>query len=92
MLKVKPFRALRPSPELADKVSSLPYDVMNTKEAVQLAAGNEVSFLHIIRSEIDFPESADPHAPEVYAKAAENLKSFIDRGVLIKDQNPHYYI
>ena len=60
MLKVKPFRALRPTPELADKVSSLPYDVMNTKEAVQMAAGNDVSFLHIIRSEIDLPESADP--------------------------------
>ena len=92
MLKVKPFRALRPSPELADKVSSLPYDVMNTKEAAQMACGNEVSFLHVIRSEIDLPESTDPHAPEVYAKAAENLESFINRGVLIKDQKPHYYI
>lgn len=92
MLTVKPFRALRPIPELAEKVSSLPYDVMNTQEAIQMAAGNDVSFLHIIRSEIDLPESTDPHSAQVYEKAAENLASFIKRGVLIKDETPHYYI
>lgn len=92
MLTVKPFRALRPIPELADKVSSLPYDVMSVKEAAKMAEGNDVSYLHIIRSEIDLPESVDPHAPQVYEKAAENLQSFIDKGVLIQDKNPCYYI
>lgn len=92
MLTVKPFKALRPISSLAAEVSSLPYDVMNTKEAAEMAKGNDNSFLHIIRSEIDLDPSVDAHSAQVYEKAAENLQKFIDKGVLIKDEKAHYYI
>ena len=47
MATVKPFRAVRPQKQYADKVISLPYDVMNREEAAQMAEGNPYSFLHI---------------------------------------------
>ncbi len=53
MAQLKPFKAYRPKPELAGKVASVPYDVINTEEARQLAAGNPYSFLHVGRPEID---------------------------------------
>ena len=33
MATVRPFRAVRPVPQLVDRVAALPYDVMNSKEA-----------------------------------------------------------
>jgi len=73
MAIVRPFRALRPSPERAAAVAAVPYDVVSTAEARELAAGNPWSFLHVSRAEIDLPEGTDPHSDAVYAKAAENL-------------------
>ena len=48
----------------------MPYDVVDTAEARQLAAGNPWSFLHVVRPEIDLPAGTDPHAPEVHAQGA----------------------
>jgi len=52
---IRPFRALRPPVERAKTVASVPYDVVNTEEAKALADGNELSFLHVSRPEIDLP-------------------------------------
>ena len=49
MATIRSFRALRPAPPLAEKIASVPYDVVNTKEARALAAGNDLSFLHVVR-------------------------------------------
>ena len=92
MLKVRPFKALRPTPEVAAELSSLPYDVMNVAEAAQMAEGKPNSFLHIIRSEIDLPSSVDVHSKPVYEKARDNLRDFIDRGILKQDEKAHFYI
>ena len=73
MAKLTPFRALRPTPQGAPLVSSVPYDVVNTAEARTLAAGNPLSFLHVTRSEIDLPAETDPHSDAVYALARRNL-------------------
>ncbi len=75
MAKLTPFRALRPTPQGAPRVSSVPYDVVSTEEARALAVGNPLSFLHVTRSEIDLPESADPHSEAVYALARQNLEA-----------------
>ncbi len=90
-LLVRPFRGLRPTRERAVDVVAPPYDVLNTAEARQRAAGREWSFLHISKPEIDLPEGTDPYAPEVYAKGAENLKRMVDAGVLMRDEAPCYY-
>jgi uncharacterized protein (DUF1015 family) len=89
---IKPFRGLRPVPERAADVAAPPYDVLNSAEARERAAGRPYSFLHISKPEIDLPPDTDPYAPEVYAKGAENFKRMIDSGVLIRDAEPRYYV
>lgn len=92
MAFIKPFKAVRPKKELAEKVAALPYDVMNTEEAIQMAAGNEVSFLHISRPEIDLPREIDVHSEPVYVKGRENLEKFLGEGVLLQDDTERYYV
>jgi uncharacterized protein (DUF1015 family) len=92
MAIIRPFRALRPAPSLAARVAALPYDVMNTDEAREMAAGNPYSFLHVSRAEIDLPEGTDIHAPIVYKKASENFQSFILNQTLIQDTKPCLYV
>ena len=88
---ISPIRGLRPAPGRADDVVAPPYDVLNTAEARERAKGKPWSFLHISKPEIDLPEDTDPYAPEVYAKAAENLNKMIAEGVLKQDEKPCYY-
>jgi uncharacterized protein (DUF1015 family) len=88
---IHPFRALRPARDAAPAVSSVPYDVVSTEEARQLASGNPLSFLHVTRSEIDLPAGADPYAPEVYAKAKANLDALRAAAPLIVDDAPSLY-
>lgn len=86
------FAALRPKEEYVEKVISPPYDVIDRKEALKLAAGNHISFLHVCRSEIDLPHIEDPYHPEVYKQARLKLEDFISQGILIRDDRPCFYI
>ncbi|OJZ19082.1 MAG: hypothetical protein BGP21_13490 [Thiobacillus sp. 65-29] len=88
---IQPFAALRPAPGRADDVVAPPYDVLSTAEARERAQGRPWSFLHISKPEIDLPAGTDPYAPEVYAKAAENLRAMVDAGVLTRDPALCYY-
>src|SRR5512138_825001 len=92
MATLKPFRALRPPAALAARVASPPYDVVSTREARALAAGNPDSFLRVSRPEIDLPDGTDEHADAVYAKGAENLAELRTRGVLAQDPEPRLYV
>ncbi len=92
MAIVRPFMAVRPNDEVYDKVASLPYDVMDRKEAKALAKGNDLSFLHVVRSEIDLDDSLNAYDEKVYLKAKENLYNFIDKGIMNQDEKPMYYI
>ena len=88
---IKPFRGLRPAPGRAADVAAPPYDVLSTAEARIRADGKPWSFLHISKPEIDLPADTDPYAPEVYAKAATNLKVMLDQGILRQDDKDCYY-
>lgn len=92
MAIVRPFRAVRPKKEYANKVISLPYDVMNRVEATKMAEGNPRSFLHICRSEIDLPEVENPYCEEVYKKAKSNIAGYLADETLIRDEKPMLYI
>ena len=92
MATVRSFRALRPAPESAAAVSAVPYDVVSTAEARELAAGNPISFLHVSRPEIDLPEGADPHADAVYDRAAENLAKLRREAPLAAERAPALYV
>ena len=92
MAIIKPFAALRPEPALAPRICELPYDVMSSEEARQVAAGNPLSFLHVSKPEIDLPPGTDVYAPEVYAKGRENFRRLIAEGALRQDAQPHFYL
>lgn len=92
MAVVRPFRGLRPRPEIAEKVAAPPYDVINSEEARQLAKGSAYSFLHINKPEIDLPPETDLYDPKVYTQGAENLKRFIDENILVQDEKPAFYL
>lgn len=92
MATVRPFRALRPTAAAAANVASVPYDVISVAEARELADGNPDSFLHVVRPEIDLPEGTDEHDDAVYAKGAENLRAFAERGLLVEEDAPALYV
>ncbi|PID80048.1 hypothetical protein CSB20_08425 [bacterium DOLZORAL124_64_63] len=92
MADIRPFRAFRPRPELAGRVASPPYDVLDSEEARTMAADEPLSFLHVVKAEIDLPpEQKDDHET-VYAKSAENLKALMDDQALVRDDKPAFYI
>ncbi len=92
MTTVKAFRAVRPTEESAKLVSCLPYDVMDRDEAKAMASGNSVSYLRIVRSEIDLSDDISAYDECVYLKARENLDNFIKDGILIRDEKECFYI
>ena len=92
MARIEPFKGLRPTKELVERVASPPYDVLNSEEARQLAAGNEYSFLHIIKPEIDLSENIDHYSDEVYEKAGQNFRKFIQQKILVQDSKPMFYV
>ena len=92
MATFKSFKALRPKPEYAKDIASRPYDVLNTAEAKEEAKGNKLSFLRVIKPEIELPEGIDPYDQKVYNRGLENLKNLSAKGYLIKEQKASYYI
>jgi uncharacterized protein (DUF1015 family) len=91
-MRLNPFRALRPVPELAEKVASVPYDVVSRDEAAALARGNPHSFLHVGRSDIDLPADTDPHDDRVYAGARTALARLQREGTLRQDEEPSLFL
>lgn len=89
---VRAFPGLRPQAGRATDVAAPPYDVVNEAEARDLVKNRPWSFLHISRPEVDLPEGTNPYAPEVYAKAAENLNKMISDGVLVREDKACYYV
>jgi len=91
MVRIKAFRGLRPKKELASRIASPPYDVVNSHEARIIVKIEPYSFLHIVKSEVDLPPETDLYDPAVYKKAAENFQEF-KKNKLIQDKTPVMYI
>ena len=92
MSAIYPFAALRPVPTAAAKVAAVPYDVVNTEEARQLAAGNPLSFLHVSRPEIDLPPGTNPHSDAVYDLAVANFAKLKAAAPLVVEETPSFYV
>ena len=92
MAVIRAFRAVRPIPELADKVAALPYDVLDSNEARKMVKGNPYSFLHVDKAEIDLDPSIDLYDKRVYQKASMNLRNMLKDGVFIKESKNCLYI
>jgi|AntRauTorckE6833_2_1112554.scaffolds.fasta_scaffold00112_19 uncharacterized protein (DUF1015 family) len=92
MIKLKPFKAWRPKPELASEIACVPYDVVNTQEARKLASGNPYSFLHVIRPEIDLPANISVYDARVYDKGRENLTALLNSNAFLQEKKESFYI
>jgi uncharacterized protein (DUF1015 family) len=92
MAHIHPFKGLRPARELVSKVASPPYDVLSSQEAREMAAQNDLSFLHVVKPEIDLDPEIDQYDDEVYEKGAENLSKLQEKGALIRDESPCFYL
>ncbi len=92
MAVLKKFKAVRPKKGLESKIASFPYDVLNSDEARELAKGNKYSFYHINKPEIDLPKGTDLYAEEVYQKAKDNYRMFVNEGWFVQDKKEHLYI
>lgn len=91
MARIKPLKGLRPLKEYASRVAAPPYDVLDSDEAREMAAGNPYSILHVTKPEIDLDPSIDLYDPRVYARGAENFRKMIADGILVQDPEPSFY-
>jgi len=66
--------------------------VVSRAEAVALAEGNPLSFLHVGRSDIDLPPDTDPHDARVYDRARKNLNQFLTDGSFLREAEPSFYL
>ena len=92
MADIRPFAAFRPAPGKAQQVASPPYDVLSSAEARDMARDNPLSFLHIVKAEIDLePAEARDHEL-VYARSAANWHHMVTDGVMVRDNVPAFYL
>ena len=89
---IRAFKGLRPKKDLVEKIASPPYDVLSSKEAKELAKNNPYSFLHVVKPEIDLEDGINLYDEKVYKKAAENFYNFIEKGYMVQDSEPYFYI
>jgi len=92
MAILKAFKGFRPPAEYASRIASRPYDVLNSNEAREEAKDNPLSFLHVIKPEIDLPPGTDLYSPEVYQKGKDNLEAMIRDRILVQDEEDYLYI
>jgi uncharacterized protein (DUF1015 family) len=92
MSSVLPFRVVRPARKFVSQVAALPYDVMTREEARQAVIGNQQSFLHVEKSEIDVPDEIKSGNPLIYQTARNNFAEMLSKGIFLHDENPYYYV
>ena len=91
-LRIRPFNAIYPTASDATRVASVPYDVVNREEASAIGNNNDLSFMHVVRAEIDLPLETSPYDDCVYTKAKENFDRLLEIGALVKDKKPSLYL
>ena len=92
MALLKPFRALRPRPDLAKQVSCVPYDVVYESEVREYIERNPQSFLRVTRAEAEFPRGSKPEPVDVFTRARQNLEWFINQQLYSVDPDECLYI
>ncbi len=92
MATFHPFKAVRPIPDKAKEIASLPYDVMDSDEARVEVKKNPISFIHVEKPEVDLPRDISLYDEKVYQKAKENLYNYLEKGLMVQDEKPMFYI
>lgn len=92
MVYIKPFQGIRPVKDKVKDIASPPYDVINKQEAKEMAGENQLSFLHVIKPEIDFPDDFNVYSPEIYKQGKENFGKLMDVGIFNQDSKDNFYV
>jgi uncharacterized protein (DUF1015 family) len=92
MAILKAFKGIRPTADKAHLIASRPYDVLNKAEARVEAGNNNLSYLHVIKPEMDLADDVNQYGEEVYNKGKENFFNLMDEKVLVQDDNDYLYI
>ncbi|MGN0392893.1 MAG: DUF1015 domain-containing protein [Bariatricus sp.] len=92
MAEIRPFRGVRPAPEVVAQIAALPYDVYSSREARKIVENNPLSFLKIDRAETQFPEGTDMYSEQVYERARDTLREMKAEGQFVQDENPCLYL
>jgi len=91
MSTVRPFRGLRPGKEFAEQIASPPYDVLDSREARDLVRNNPLSFLRVVKPEVDLSPEVDLYSDQVYQQGARNLRRLMEDGLMEQDSKPCFY-
>ncbi len=91
MVAIYPFTALRPAPEESANIPSVPYDVVSAEEAAACIAENPKSFLRVIRSDAELPDTP-PYDDAVYERARAVFTEMQEKGLFQKDDEESYSV
>ncbi len=92
MAQVIPFKGFRYNASKIDdlsKVMTPPYDVISPAEQDRFY---QMSEYNIVRLELGKEEPADDEHNNKYTRAAEYLKDWIEKQVLVQEKQPSFYI
>lgn len=92
MATIKPFKALRPTPDKAQQVACVPYDVVDKEELRNFVDENQLSFLRVTRPRYEFQKGERPSWDEIFDKAKSNLEGFRTDGIFSQDPENAVYV
>jgi len=90
MPKVKPFKAIRPTPDKVAFVSSRSYEEYSKKELEAKLNYNPFSFLHIINPGFKYDKRVSGN--ERFRLVRNRYMEFLEDRIFLKDSEPSFYI
>jgi len=91
-MKIKAFKGLVPAEGKFKDIASLPYDVVNFEQATKEAEGKPLSFMRVVRSEIELSPETNPYSETVYAHAKENFDKLVSGKNLVREAKKTMYL
>jgi len=88
----RPFGAYLPRPDLAEQVVAPQYDNLTIDETHQVVAGNPLSFLNVVRSEIDHPEQSPEDRQAMLIETAGRLRRLLDGEIFDYYEPPVFFV
>lgn len=91
MPTIKPFHGIRPNPDYAGEVV-LEVENLSLEEAKIIRQENPYSYVNMLVPKLDNLFLRGSKNELAFKKINENFEEFLERGVLIQDQNPSLYV
>jgi len=92
MAKIIPFKAIRPTRDKAQLVTSRPYYDYSQLMLDAKLKGNPYSFIHIINPEFQEEDKTEPNSPERFQKVRNKFEEFEKEGIFMNEERPSLYI